>query len=160
MNKRIIDKNLLKKLRRRAELQRSHKEYDLPNFEKPIFVVSAPRAGSTLLFEILSQFPDVWSTGEENHELIERITELHPRAKNYDSNALTKKDYTPEIAEKLHKRFGKALLDRDRGRYLDLSENNRPSKIRFIEKTPKNALRIPFLKAVFPDALFIFLYSA
>jgi uncharacterized protein (TIGR03032 family) len=30
--------------------------------------------------------------------------------------------------------------------------------VRMLEKTPKNALRIPFLKAAFPDALFIYLY--
>ena len=33
-----------------------------------------------------------------------------------------------------------------------------PDSVRFLEKTPKNALRIPFLKAVFPDAKFIFLH--
>src|ERR1051325_11259376 len=27
-----------------------------------------------------------------------------------------------------------------------------------LEKTPKNSLRIPFLKTMFPDALFIYLY--
>jgi hypothetical protein len=27
-----------------------------------------------------------------------------------------------------------------------------------VEKTPKNALRVPFLKTIFPDALFIYLY--
>src|SRR5690606_13738695 len=30
--------------------------------------------------------------------------------------------------------------------------------VRLLEKTPKNALRIPFLKAVFPDARFIYLH--
>ena len=30
--------------------------------------------------------------------------------------------------------------------------------LRFLEKTPKNALRIPFLDAAFPDAQFIFLW--
>jgi hypothetical protein len=35
---------------------------------------------------------------------------------------------------------------------------NPPQKIRFLEKTPKNSLRIPFLKKIFPQARFIFLY--
>ena len=30
--------------------------------------------------------------------------------------------------------------------------------LRLLEKTPKNALRVPFLNAAFPDALFIYLY--
>src|SRR5207302_10150821 len=32
-----------------------------------------------------------------------------------------------------------------------------PTNVRFLEKTPKNALRIPFLNAIFPDALFVIL---
>jgi uncharacterized protein (TIGR03032 family) len=32
------------------------------------------------------------------------------------------------------------------------------SSIRLLEKTPKNALRIPFLNQLFPDALFVYLY--
>jgi hypothetical protein len=43
-------------------------------------------------------------------------------------------------------------------KYLHLPESERPNKIRFLEKTPKNALRVPFIKAIFPDALFIYLY--
>ena len=34
----------------------------------------------------------------------------------------------------------------------------RPAELRFLEKTPKNALRIPFLVRAFPDARFIFLF--
>jgi hypothetical protein len=34
----------------------------------------------------------------------------------------------------------------------------KPDTVRFLEKTPKNALRIPFFKQMFPDAKFIFLH--
>jgi len=153
-----IDENLLKTLRRRAKFKQKKWDGAPPEFEKPVFIVSAPRAGSTLLFEILSNFPNVWTTGGENHASIEGIPGLHPRSKNYASNALTNKDYSPETADKLRRRLTMDLQDRDRRRYLDLNKNQARSKIRLIEKTPKNALRIPFLRSVFPDALFIFLY--
>ena len=39
-----------------------------------------------------------------------------------------------------------------------MSAETLPPGIRFLEKTPKNALRIPFLKDMFPSALFIFLH--
>jgi hypothetical protein len=35
---------------------------------------------------------------------------------------------------------------------------NSQSPVRFLEKTPKNSLRVPFLNCIFPDARFIYLY--
>jgi len=158
MTHKLINRHLIERIKKRAKLKSKHKDFTVPDFEKPIFIVSAPRAGSTLLFETLSCFPGVWTTGDENHELIERIPKLHPRSRNYDSNVLTKHDCDAGTAKKLLEGFTFDLQDRNRQRYIDLPEDKRPSTIRFIEKTPKNSLRIPFLKAVFPDALFIFLY--
>lgn len=133
-------------------------ELELPEFDKPIFIISAPRAGSTLLFETLSQFPNLWSMGRESHETIEAIPELHPAARNFSSNRLTEADDLPHIGQALRDGFVRELRDRSGTAYLNLPVKQRPQKIRFLEKTPKNALRVPFLKAIFPDALFIFLY--
>ncbi|MEY4769205.1 MAG: hypothetical protein RL637_1844 [Pseudomonadota bacterium] len=131
---------------------------DCPLFNKPIFIVSTPRAGSTLLFETLAQFPQLWTTGEENHELIEDIASLHPSAHDFKSNRLTADDVNESIVNELKQRFVRQLQNRDGENYLKLDKNKRPLSIRFLEKTPKNALRIPFFKAIFPDALFIYLY--
>lgn len=128
-----------------------------PDFKKPIFIVSAPRAGSTLLFETLSQFPDIWTIGEESHELIEDIQGLHPSAQSFNSNRLNELQATQEVVEQLKKKFVRQLVNRNRVDYLTLKPDDRPKAIRFLEKTPKNALRIPFLKKAFPDALFIYL---
>jgi len=154
INRRLLAKKRLLK----TEPEQNWEDFQCPEFEKPLFIVSTPRAGSTLLFETLSQFPDVWTTGEESHELIEGIPALHPSAKNFSSNRLTEADALPHISSTLRERFAKQLQDREGGAYLKLSAKQRPQKVRFIEKTPKNALRIPFIKAVFPDALFIYLY--
>lgn len=120
-------------------------------FDRPIFIVSAPRAGSTLLFETLCRFPNLWTIGDESHQTIEGIPQLHPAAKEYNSNRLTQEDANQEIASILQQRFACQLMDRD-------GNQQPPATVRFLEKTPKNALRIPFLQEIFPGALFIFLY--
>ncbi|WP_437618254.1 sulfotransferase [Sorangium sp. So ce1151] len=128
-----------------------------PEFERPLFVVSAPRSGSTLLFDLLSRFPDVWTIGGESHEIIRAIPELHPATRGYSSDRLTGVDASPAVARALREGFARQLVDRRGQRYLDGPTHERPSRLRFLEKTPANALRIPFLHAVFPDALFVHL---
>lgn len=129
-----------------------------PAFDRPLFIVSAPRAGSTLLFNTLSNFPELWSTGDENHESIEDIEGLHPSEHDFGSNRLTEADASPRASGIVRRAFIQELQDRDRRAYLELPAAERPNEIRFLEKTPKNALRIPFFKRVFPGALFIYLY--
>lgn len=139
-------------------LQLIKEDIPLPEFDRPIFIISAPRAGSTLLFETLCQFSNLWSVGTESHDIIEGIPELHPAAHNFSSNRLTEADALPRISLDLRDGFVRQLRDRSSGAYLNLPVKQRPQKIRFLEKTPKNALRVPFLKTIFPDGLFIFLY--
>lgn len=145
-------------LKKSIALKLLKEDFQLPEFEQPIFIISAPRAGSTLLFETLSQFPNLWTIGRESHDIMEGIPELHPAFRNYSSNRLTEADALPHINSALRDRFVRELRDRSKTAYLNLPVKQRPQKIRFLEKTPKNALRVPFLRAVFPDALFIFLY--
>jgi hypothetical protein len=130
----------------------------LPDFDRPLFILSAPRSGSTLLFETLALFPGVWTVGEESHELMEGLPALHPAACGYASNRLDATAATPTVTAALRERFARPLLDRDRRAYADLPETQRPPGVRFLEKTPKNILRVPFLRAVFPGARFILLY--
>jgi hypothetical protein len=119
-------------------------------FDRPVFIVSLPRSGSTLLYETLAQSPDFASTGDESHAAIEGIEALHPRSRGWHSNRLDAGDATDAIAEELAARFVATAIDRDR--------RAAPHRFRFLEKTPKNSLRIPFLRAIFPDALFIYLH--
>ncbi len=122
-----------------------------PLFDRPVFIVSSPRSGSSLLFETLSGAREAFTIGGESHGLIEAIPELTPAAHAWSSNRLTADDAVPAIAERLRGRYAAALRDRD-GR----APPARP--LRMLEKTPKNALRIPFLAAVFPEARFIYLH--
>lgn len=123
-----------------------------PQLERPVFIVSPPRSGSTLLFETLAGAPQVYTIGDESHQLIEGVNGLAPAQRGYHSNQLGADDATLGVVQELQARFQSALRDRE-GRVPEGA-----ASVRMLEKTPKNALRIPFLKAVFPDAKFIYLH--
>jgi hypothetical protein len=119
-------------------------------FDRPIVIVSTPRSGSTLLYETLEQAPGLYSTGDESHWLIENVPGLSPAERGWNSNKLTAEDATAERAEQLARSFYQSLRDRD-GSPAD-------GRVRMLEKTPKNALRVPFFDAVWPDSHFVYLY--
>lgn len=119
-------------------------------FDRPTLIVSSPRSGSTLLFETLAHARGLFTVGDESHGLIERIPGLGPFTRGWDSNRLTADDLNPEVGERLAQSFYEDLRDR---------AGARPEgRVRMLEKTPKNALRIPFFRALWPDAKFIYLY--
>ena len=134
--------------------QKLPEAFACPLFDRPLFIVSAPRAGSTLLFETLSKFDEIWTIGQESHHIEKDIPYLHPASHDYASNRLV--DAPVEVCEAVRHWFARRLHNRDKDAYVKLS--NPPKVVRFLEKTPKNALRIPFLKKAFPDARFIYLY--
>jgi hypothetical protein len=119
--------------------------------ERPVFIVSSPRSGSSLLFETLAKSPDACTIGGESHLLIEGIAELDAARRGFESNRLLEADAAPEIATALRERFAADVFDRDLRIPAD-------GALRLLEKTPKNSLRIPFLRKVFADALFVYLY--
>jgi hypothetical protein len=122
-----------------------------PVFNSPVFIISPPRSGSTLLFETLSQAKALFTTGQESHGLIEGIQGLRPAQLGFSSNRFDESMATPAIVDELRRRFHTQMRDRD-----GTPPQTRP--YRLLEKTPKNALRIPFLRQAFPEARFIYLY--
>lgn len=126
-------------------------ESEDPLFDRPVFVVSSPRSGSTMLFEALAQAPGVFTIGGESHALIEGVPELSPARNGLDSNRLTADSATPAVSAALRDRFRAALRDR-------AGAAPGAGRVRMLEKTPKNSLRVPFLARVFPEAHFIYLY--
>ncbi len=122
-----------------------------PRFERPVFIVNPPRSGSSLLFETLAQAPGLHTVGGESHAVIEGVESLSIAARNLESNALAAEDATPETVAALRARFDALLRDRE----------GRPApagRVRLLEKTPKNALRVAFLVKAFPEARFIYLH--
>lgn len=122
--------------------------------DRPVFILGAPRSGSTLLFELLSQAQAFWTVGGESHAIFESIPALQPNMAGNESNRLTAEHSNRVIGDMLISNFLSQLRDH---RSVSFA-NAHPSRVRMLEKTPKNALRLPFLNAIFPDALFIYLY--
>jgi len=129
--------------------------FDQTPFEKPVFILAPPRSGSTLLFETLAASHHFCSIGDESHRVIESFYSLHPASKKYASNCLDETDDTLGLRETFLQKI-MLLLKNNKGD--SLHNGNPPTPMCFLEKTPKNCLRIPFIKKLFPNARFIYLY--
>jgi sulfotransferase family protein len=117
-----------------------------------VFIVAAPRSGSTLLFETLAASEELVTVGGEAHWLVEGIDELRVGAPGVDSNRLSADVCSPAIARRMQAMLAAKLQD-STGHAVSAQDGRR-----FLEKTPKNSLRIPFFEQVFPEAQFIFLW--
>jgi hypothetical protein len=120
--------------------------------ERPIFIVAAPRSGSTLLFETLAVSPALSTLGGEAHWLVEGIPQLRPGAPGVDSNRLEARHATEAVAREFDRVLAQRMVDSEQ-RPVAAAQ-----PLRWLEKTPKNALRIPFFDRLYPDALFVFLW--
>ena len=124
-------------------------------FDRPVFVMAAPRSGSTLLFETLACAGDLCSIGGESHSIFETIPALSPvHQDGCESNRLTGDHANAAIADAVRRGFASLLRDHE-GNPVEIGD---VSRVRLLDKLPKNALRIPFIQKIFPDALYIYLY--
>jgi hypothetical protein len=110
-----------------------------PMPRRPIFVLGCPRSGTSLVFRLLRMAPDTSSIGTEGHVLWE--TFHHPRRRNWESNAVPPEDI--------------GSVER---RYISWATRLLAGRGRFIDKTPRNVLRVPYLDALFPDASFVLVH--
>jgi hypothetical protein len=105
--------------------------------KRPIIVVGCSRAGTTLVYKTLSESREIGSLQRETHDY---WTSLHPLAdKNWDTHALEAHDAS--------------LTDRDTvSRYFYSWTGHH----RWVDKNNQNGLCIPYLSALFPDAVIVF----
>ncbi|MEM8864581.1 MAG: sulfotransferase [Planctomycetota bacterium] len=106
--------------------------------KRPVVVVGAPRSGTTLLCQMLGEHPDFYLAREP------RV--LWKYGNDSKSDALTAGDARPEVVRHIRKEFARRIRE--------------AGKQRLIEKTPSNALRLGFVKAVLPDAIFLHVMRA
>ncbi|MBG0794477.1 sulfotransferase [Methylocystis sp. H62] len=126
--------------------------------DRPVFIIAAPRSGSTLLFDLLAQAPGLWTQGSEGQGAVEGIVGLHPAERGFTSDRLTDEDAGGDVAEILRAGLMFDLRDRS-GQQLDaLPAGTGPAQLRILDKTTENALRVSFLAQAFPDSFFILLH--
>ena len=110
-----------------------------------------------MLFETLSRAQQFWTVGGESHMLFEHIEKLSPAHGLCESNRLTGDDADADVVNRIRNAFLGQLRDRNQTPFNQLEEPA-AGLPRLLEKTPKNALRIPFLNSIFPDARYIYLF--
>lgn len=120
--------------------------------QRLLIIVAAPRSGSTLLFETLAASENMCTLGGEAHQLVEEHLSLRPGAPGVDSNRLTAANANEEIRDQMIAEISRRLVGHD-----GVPESIH-SELTLLEKTPKNALRIPFFDTLFPEARFLFLW--
>jgi len=125
-------------------------------FGDPLIIVSVPRAGSTLLFEQLQRLEGLCSIGGESHAIFNAFPHLRAANTALDSGCLDESHADARTCEQIRRCFAFLMGDHQGRRYLRL--NPRPANIMLLEKTPRNALNIPFLLELFPRARFVFLH--
>ena len=132
-----------------AELfkNRGHLGLNLPD---PIFIVGLPRAGSTLLEQILASHSQVDGT-MELHNILGLAARLRGRRNNQSDNQSTKESQYPknlsEINPEYFKRFGQQFIDETR--------DYREQAPLFIDKMPNNFLHIGLIRLILPNAKII-----
>lgn len=105
--------------------------------QRPIIVIGCSRAGTTLVYKTLSESHEIGSLQRETHDY---WADLHPLAdKNWDTHALNAGDAGP--------------ADRDAVSRYFYSWTGRH---RWVDKNNQNGLCVPYLSALFPDAVFVF----
>jgi hypothetical protein len=100
---------------------------------EPIFLIGSPRSGTTLAVNLFATHPDVASWSEAGR-VWDPVHYHDPEAEHY----WTADDLTPGHARRLH-------------RWCEWYRQAH-GKARFVNKHPRNSLRIGYLRAVFPDA--------
>ncbi len=148
----LIDEAIVRLSRSIADIEVVHAEVTPPRFERPVIIAAAPRSGSTMLFSALAGGPGTWTIGGESHAVIEAVPRLRPSARATPTHRLTATDAQPEDRDRLRLGFAAGLRDRDGDLLVELDPSRRPTAVRMLEKTPRNALRLPLLRALWPDA--------
>lgn len=118
----------------------------LRRVEKPIFIIGMGRSGSTVLGKILSVHPEIGFLNEPKaiwHVVHPEEDVIGSYSRDPARYRLGAGDATDEVVERAHRLFGAFLTFTASRRLLD--------------KYPELVFRVPFVRAIFPDARFLLL---
>ncbi len=105
--------------------------------QQPVFIVGCSRAGTTLVYKTFSESRVLGSLQRETHDF---WAELHPLSeRNWNSHGI-------EVER---------ACDHDR-KFVSRSFFTHTGKRRFADKNNQNGLSVPYLRALFPDAYFVY----
>ena len=104
---------------------------------RPVFVMGCSRAGTTLVYKTLSEAAELGSLQAETHDFWDG---LHPlAARGWSSHVLGAADAGRSEAAEVFRHFYR-----------------RTGKQRFVDKNNQNGLCVEYLRALFPDAIFVY----
>jgi hypothetical protein len=106
---------------------------------QPIFILGAPRSGTTFLFHLLRTSSALGSLPGEGHNVWRAFH--HPRSSGWTSDTV-----------------GAGAVKFGERRFVDAYFRAWIGSRRMVEKTPENSLRIPYLLDLFPDAHFVVIH--
>lgn len=104
----------------------------------PIFILGAPRSGTTMLFQLLDRSRSLASLG-------------------YGSQFLWEMYRPPAIAPGRSHAAGPQDIARGERRVLDWAVDAVAGRAPYLDKFPRMVLRVPYLDALYPDARFVHL---
>jgi hypothetical protein len=108
-----------------------------PRLTRPVFVVGCSRAGTTVVYKTFSAHVELGSLNRETHDF---WVDLHPlRSRGYASHALAAADASDHDREVVSRYFFAQT-----------------GKLRIVDKNNQNGLAVAYLRALFPDAHFVY----
>lgn len=119
------------------------------NAPDPIFIVGLPRAGSTLLEQILASHSQVDGT-MELHNILGLASRLQSRNQHSEAGVEPKNQYPKNLGEinpEYFKRFGQ--------QFIEDTKVYREKAPLFIDKMPNNFLHIGLIRLILPNAKII-----
>ena len=119
----------------------------------PVIIVSAPRSGSTLLFGELASARGLWTIG-----VFRAFPHLRAENPQLDSGCLLASHADADTVDAFRRCMVFLLRNHKGEPWIGMRPEERPTNVTLLEKTPRNALNVPFLLQVFPGARFIYLY--
>lgn len=128
----IYDQRKYRKKQRPITLNRIARLFS-PNLKKPVFIIGAPRSGTTFLGTCIGELPEI-SYHFEPIAIKAATSYVHTQ----QWSLARMKSFYPKVYGWLMRMHGDADL-------------------RLADKTPRNSLIVPQLHQVFPDAQFVFI---
>ncbi|ATE60916.1 sulfotransferase family protein [Thauera sinica] len=108
-----------------------------PAADRPVIVLGCSRAGTTVVYKTLSESPELGTLQRETHDF---WVDLHPLVeKGWDTHALHAADASQRDRNHVARYF-----------YRWTGKN------RWVDKNNQNGLCVPYLRTLFPDAIFVY----